>query len=218
MPDIESTRRGVCRLNIDTDPKCFVFDKPFRQPPKQFRGCSTPAALGNHVDPLQLAIAAESLREVSGDQSHERFPVRRDVAHSRRQRMLRMQLAVQVGRNSSIPVLFASPRLRADARHRRDIRLLRLSDDQARNQSTSCVRAIFTPSNTSHVHLSSPVFAAILSYICPFSIFIFPFSSLHRCASQHFFVVDFAASWFVLNARPNTDRASPAAPTATSIS
>jgi hypothetical protein len=94
MPIVE--RASVLVTHVDADAMCSVLEKPRRQETEQLRRDVRSSICRRHVDPLELAIAAVSSRQVTGDVPHHQRILDSDPHGSRGKGELGMMLASQV--------------------------------------------------------------------------------------------------------------------------
>jgi len=76
--------------------------KPLRQHSKQLAGDPHSAKRGRDEQVLQFAVAAVPLRQMTGNVGDHPLIEKRYVSGSRRQRMLRMMLAVEIRGHAGI--------------------------------------------------------------------------------------------------------------------
>jgi hypothetical protein len=70
--------------------------KPVREPRRKIRSFAATPLLRMYIDPLQLSVASEAPCEMSGNIANHSVPLVSYVNHSRRQGMLRMELAIEI--------------------------------------------------------------------------------------------------------------------------
>src|SRR5438477_6790135 len=96
MACVEMSRDSIGGIHIHTDSQRFLLSKPSCQETQQLRRYPISSAPGNDVDPLQLSIAVITLREMARDKTDNGTIFQRNIDNARRQRLLRMQLAVHI--------------------------------------------------------------------------------------------------------------------------
>ena len=100
MVPIERTRFFAPNVNADTAGS--VFDEPPRQQVEKLRRDMCSTLLGDDIDPLELAVTAESPSEVPGHITDWRFTFRGHPQSSRRKCLLWMVFAGQVLKHPGI--------------------------------------------------------------------------------------------------------------------